>query len=337
MVSSDTLPPIWHREAHKGFPSFYETTHYLERGDVDQKGAVAEPGFPQVLVRDPSLHGSPFESSNSRSFLAHWITDVEGGAGSLLARVFVNRVWHHHFGRGIVETPSDFGKQGGNPSHPELLEWLAHDFVHHGWDVKRLQKLIMTSAVYRQSAQFESSKSELDIENRLLWFYPPRRAEGEVIRDSLLKVSGLLDATPLGRGTRDPEMLRRSIYFFVKRGALIPEMVLFDWPEHLVGIGQRVGTTIAPQALQFLNSPQTRKYAEGFAKRLDQFENPDELIDHAYLYAFNRYPEPREKEFGIRFLESQSATYMNHEYAKKLALVDYCHSLFSLNEFIYIR
>ena len=337
MACSDSLPPVWHRSAFKGFPSFFETTHYLERGDVAQKGAVAQPGFPQVLVRDPSLLPGLDSSSPSRSSLARWITDVEGGAGSLLARVFVNRVWHYHFGRGLVETPSDFGRRGGNPSHPALLEWLAQDFVRHGWDVKRLQKLIATSATYRQSAQFDSRKSELDIENRLLWRYPPRRMEAEVIRDSLLHVSGLLDTTPFGRGTRNPDMLRRSIYFFVKRGALIPEMVLFDWPEHLVGIGRRAQTTLAPQALQFLNSPQTRKYAEGLADRLEPLENFPDQVDQAYRYAFNRYPEPREKEAGIQFLEAQAASYLPHKQARKLALVDYFQSLFSLNEFIHIR
>ena len=337
MACSDSLPPVWHRSAFKGFPSFFETTHYLNRGDVAQKGAVAQPGFPQVLVRDPSLLPGLDSSSPSRSSLARWITDVEGGAGSLLARVFVNRVWHYHFGRGLVETPSDFGRRGGNPSHPALLEWLAQDFVRHGWDVKRLQKLIATSATYRQSAQFDSRKSELDIENRLLWRYPPRRMEAEVIRDSLLHVSGLLDTTPFGRGTRNPDMLRRSIYFFVKRGALIPEMVLFDWPEHLVGIGRRAQTTLAPQALQFLNSPQTRKYAEGLADRLEPLENFPDQVDQAYRYAFNRYPEPREKEAGIQFLEAQAASYLPRHQARKLALVDYCQSLFSLNEFIHIR
>ena len=337
MACSDSLPLVWHRSAFKGFPSFFETTHYLERGDVAQKGDVAQPGFPQVLVRDPLLLPGLDASSPSRSSLARWITDVEGGAGSLLARVFVNRVWHYHFGRGLVETPSDFGRQGGNPSHPALLEWLAQDFVRHGWDVMRLQKLIVTSATYRQSAQFDSRMSELDIENRLLWRYPPRRVEAEVIRDSLLQVSGLLDTTPFGRGTRDPDMLRRSIYFFVKRGALIPEMVLFDWPEHLVGIGRRAQTTLAPQALQFLNSPQTRKYAEGLAERLEPMENFPDQVDQAYRYAFNRYPEPREKEAGIQFLEAQAASYLPHKRARKLALVDYCQSLFSLNEFIHIR
>ncbi len=337
MACSDTLSPVWHRSASKGFPSYYESTHYLERGDVTQKGTVAQPGFPQVLVRDPSLLANAEDSTPSRSALARWITDVEGGAGSLLARVFVNRVWHYHFGRGLVETPSDFGRRGGNPSHPALLEWLAHDFVRHGWDVKRLQKLIVTSATFRQSGQFEPGKSERDFENRLLWRYPPRRAEAEVIRDSLLRVSGLLDTTPFGRGTRDPDMLRRSIYFFVKRGALIPEMVLFDWPEHLVGIGRRAQTTLAPQALQFLNSPQTRKFAEGLAERLEPWENYSDQVDQAYRYAFNRYPEPREKEAGIQFLQAQEASYLPRKRARKLALVDYCQSLFSLNEFIYIR
>lgn len=337
MACSDTLPPVWHQSALKGFPSFYETTYFLERGDAAQKGAVAQPGFPQVLVRDPSWLAIAEDSTPSRTSLARWITDVQGGAGSLLARVFVNRVWHYHFGRGLVETPSDFGRQGGNPSHPAVLEWLAHDFVRHGWDVKRLQKLIVTSATFRQSAQFDSRKSELDIENRLLWRYFPRRVEAEVIRDSLLRVSGLLDTTPFGRGTRDPDMLRRSIYFFVKRGALIPEMVLFDWPEHLVGIGRRAQTTLAPQALQFLNSPQTRKYAEGLADRLEPLENFSDQVDQAYRFAFNRYPEPREKGAGIQFLKAQEGSYLPHKRARKLALVDYCQSLFSLNEFIYIR
>ena len=337
MACSENLLPVWHRSASKGFPSYYKTTHYLERGDVSQKGAAALPGFLQGLASDRSLLAKPDYPSASRGSLAHWITRVNGGAGSLLARVFVNRVWRHHFGRGLVETPSDFGQRGGNPSHPALLEWLAHDFVHHGWDVKRLQKLIVTSATFRQSGQFDPNKAELDRENRLLWRYPPRRVEAEVIRDSLLKVSGLLDPTPFGRGTRDPDMLRRSIYFFIKRGALIPEMVLFDWPEHVVGIGRRGRTTLAPQALHFLNSPQMRKYAEGFAERLERWDHLPDQIDQAYRHAFNRYPEAREKEAGIQFMKAQEASYWPQPRARTLALVDYCQSLFSLNEFIFIR
>jgi cytochrome c553 len=336
-VSSDTLPPVWHRAASKGFPSFYDSTYFLKRGDVNQKGAVADPGFPQVLLRNCDETGKIEDEAHPRSSLATWLTNVENGAGSLLARVFVNRVWYYHFGRGLVATPSDFGKQGGNPSHPDLLEWLAYDFVAHGWDVKRLQRQIMTCTTYRQVSDPDSGKSTIDPENRWLWRFTPRRAEAEVIRDSLLKVSGLLDPTQFGRGSRDPDMRRRSIYFFIKRGDLIPEMVLFDWPEHLVGIGQRTSSTIAPQALQFLNSPQARKYAEGFARRLDDAESPEEKIKTAYQIAFGRFPEDEEMQLGLAFMESQMGGYAEEENPLEKALVDYCQSLFSLNEFLYIR
>jgi len=337
MACSDSLPPVWHRSAHKGYPSFYETTHHLDRGDVDQKGEVAEPGFPQVLVRNEDELLERAKIPSPRTGLADWLTDVETGAGSLLARVFVNRVWHYHFGQGIVATPSDFGKQGGNPSHPELLEWLATDFFEHGWDIKRLQKQIMTSAVYRQNSQFVAYKSTSDIDNRLLWRYEPRRAEAEVIRDSLLHVSDLLERTQFGPGTRDPDMLRRSIYFFIKRAALIPEMTLFDWPEHLVGIGQRASTTIAPQALQFLNGPQTRRYAEGLAKRLSKDESLEIQIKQAYELVLNRFPKNEETAVGIEFIQTQQSTYRDQGYEEQLALIDYCQSLLSLNEFLYIR
>tara|TARA_B100001123_G_scaffold447699_1_gene606085 strand:- start:158 stop:3235 length:3078 start_codon:yes stop_codon:yes gene_type:complete len=336
MVATDTSHPIWHRSAAKGFPSFYEETNFLERGDTEQKGAVAQPGFLQVLMRP----GSQFPSDSgrdSRKRFSHWLTDVEAGAGSLLARVFVNRVWYHYFGRGIVETPNDFGKQGGDPSHPELLEWLAADFVEHGWDIKRLHQQILTSATFRQDSEFDAKKSNLDMHNRWLWRYVPRRFEVEVIRDSLLIVSGLLDRTQFGPGTRDPDMLRRSIYFYIKRSALIPEMVLFDWPEHLVSIGRRHSTTIGPQALHFLNSRQTRKYAEGFAQRLASWNDLDELVLQAYLIAFGRFPKTEEIELGKQFLTTQASSYREKGHNPNLAIVDYCQSLFSLNEFVYIR
>ncbi|MCB1122001.1 MAG: DUF1553 domain-containing protein, partial [Verrucomicrobiae bacterium] len=333
-VSGDSRQPIWHRSVNKGFPSRYETTYRLGRGDVDQKVEPVHPGVLSVL--NPSgAKGNPL--ANSRSSLAAWLTDVEEGAGSLLARVFVNRVWYYHFGTGLVDTPSDFGNRGGTPSHPELLEWLAWDFVKHGWDVKRLQRQILTSSTYRQSSEFSEAKSSQDGDDRLLWRFPPRRLEAEAIRDSLLQVSGLLDPRMFGPGSRDPDMKRRSVYFFIKRGALIPEMLLFDWPEHLVGIGQRSATTIAPQALQFLNSPQTRVYAEGFASRLLVIEESEARIRLAYQIAFGRFPDEEELRLGLAFVETQMETYPDPEYARKAVWIDYCHSLLSLNEFLYIR
>ena len=132
-------------------------------------------------------------------------------------------------------------------------------------------------------------------------------------------------------------MNRRSIYFFIKRSALIPEMTLFDWPEHLVGIGQRASTTIAPQALQFLNSPQTRKYAEAFAHRLNKGGDTEALIKQAYQIALSRFPDTDEKTIGIKFIETQKMAYREQGYDPNQAFVDYCQSLLSLNEFLYIR
>ena len=334
MVSGDSITPAWHRSAQKGFPSFYEDTYFLNRGDVEQKDDVVEAGILQVL--NPSeVNSNPL--SRPRSSLVAWLTDVENGGGSLLARVFVNRVWHYHFGRGLVATPSDFGKQGGDPSHPELLDWLANDFVAHGWDMKRLQKQVLMSATYQQSSDFSSAKADQDSDNKYLWRFSPRRVEAEVIRDSMLQISGLLDKTPFGLGTRDSSMNRRSVYFFLKRAALIPEMLLFDWPEHLVGVGHRPTTTIAPQALQFLNGPQTRRYAEGFAQLLSRNPSDQSKIKAAYQMAFSRFPSEEEMNLAQQFIETQGTTNLNDGYEVNQAWIDYCQSLFSLNEFLYVR
>lgn len=334
MVSGDSFPPAWHRSVNKGFPSSYDDTYLLERGDVSQKSGVVDPGILQVL-NPTGVSGTPL--AQPRSALVAWLTDVERGAGSLLARVFVNRVWHYHFGRGLVATPSDFGSQGEDPSHPELLEWLAFDFVAHGWDVKRLQKQILMSATYQQGSVASPDSLGLDAENRYLWRFTPRRVGAEVIRDSMLHVSGLLDPTLFGRGTRDPSMDRRSIYFFLKRGALIPEMLLFDWPEHVVGIGNRASTTIAPQALQFLNGPQTRRYAKAFAERLNRYPSDQSKIKTAYQMAFGRFPDNSEIDLALQFIEAQGMSYLNDGYDGNRAWADYCQSLFSLNEFLYVR
>ena len=190
------------------------------------------------------------------------------GAGALLARVIVNRLWHHHFGSGIVATPSNFGSMGARPSHPELLDWMARDLASGGWRLKRLHRAIMTSSVYMVSGASDAKKAAADPSDRWRWRWTPTRLEAEAVRDSLLRVSGMLDPAMLGPGTLNERTGRRSVYFFVKRSELVPSMMLFDWPEHLVGIGRRPSTTIAPQALQFLNSPQTRRYAAGFANQL---------------------------------------------------------------------
>src|SRR5262249_19136249 len=146
-----------------------------------------------------------------RRSLANWITDPEGGAGPLLARVIVNRLWQHHLGRGIVGTPSDFGASGERPTHPELLDYLARHLIDQGWRLKEVHKLIMTSSVYMQSAAVDPARAALDPDNHLLWRRARQRLEAEVIRDAMLSVSGELDERALGPGTLDAAQKRRSI------------------------------------------------------------------------------------------------------------------------------
>ena len=336
MVTSEGLPHMSHHADDRGFPHFYPETHLLKRGDVHQKQEVVNAGFLQVLapagVELSHWQVTPPEGWNRTSFrratLAHWMTDPKQGAGSLAARVMVNRLWQHHFGRGIVSTPNDFGVSGERPSHPELLDWLASDLVEHGWTLKRLHKLIMLSQTYMQSGAYDESRAVIDRENVLLWRRTPQRLEAEAIRDSMLAVSGRLDLTQYGPGTLDQNMTRRSVYFFIKRSQLIPMMMLFDWPEHLVSIGQRPVTTIAPQALMFMNSPQGRDYATAFAKRLPQ-DAPEQTVREAWHLAFGRIPTDAESAASVQFLKQQPDP--------QQALVNLCQTILSMNEFVYLE
>ncbi|MFQ5734687.1 MAG: DUF1549 domain-containing protein [Planctomycetaceae bacterium] len=344
-VTSEGFKPMKHNADGRGFPHFYPATYRLERGDVKQKQRVAKPGYLQVLMRDgrremqwrktPPANWK--RTSFRRAGLANWLTDAKHGAGHLAARVIVNRLWQYHFGRGIVATPNDFGAQGKRPSHPELLDWLAADLIRHGWKLKRLHKLIVTSAVYMQSSQSDKSRMRVDPKNVWLWRRVPRRLEAEAIRDAMLAVSGRLDKTMYGPGTLDPRMKRRSVYFFIKRSKLIPMMVLFDWPEHLVSIGRRSETTIAPQSLMFLNSPLVRDYAKGFARRIKAVSLED-FVRNAFRRALGRSPTAREQTRSTAFLQRQSQRYRNagKKNGPELAKVDLCQTLFSMNEFLFV-
>ena len=159
-----------------------------------------------------------------------WITDTKSGAGHLLARVIVNRLWQHHFGRGIVETVNDFGFQGTKPTHPELLDHLARDLITHGWTLKRMHKQIMMSRAYRMGSSDHEASFRADPTNRYWWKREPRRLEAEIIRDNALAVSGSIDRRMYGAGTLDQGMKRRSIYFSVKRSKLVPSMQLSTGP-----------------------------------------------------------------------------------------------------------
>jgi hypothetical protein len=342
MICTEGLPPI---RLHSQGADFLNETHFLKRGDPNQKDGVASQGFLQVLTRssegDKHWHQAPpkgWRTSYRRRSLANWMTDAETGAGHLVARVIVNRLWQHHFGRGIVATTSDFGLQGDRPSHPELLDWLASELIAQGWRLKPIHRLILTSAAYRQATSFEPGKSAIDADNRLLWRRVPRRLEAEVIRDSLLAVAGQLDKRMFGPGTLDPNHERRSIYFFVKRSQLVPMMVLFDAPDGTVGIEQRTTTTIAPQALMMMNNTVVRASASALAERLARESDPSAAISTGYALALGRAPKPGELADSLAFVNEQRSSYQVEKRAdaERRALADWCQVLLELNEFVYV-
>jgi hypothetical protein len=342
LISSEGLPPV--RLNSQG-PDFYEKTYFLKRGDLSQKQDEAAPGFLQVLMRAPDRENhwqaEPPKGSRTsfrRTALANWITDTDRGAGSLLARVIVNRLWQHHFGRGPVATPNDFGRQGGRPTHPELLDWLANELIQQGWSLKSLHKAIMTSAAYTQGSEYDEPSATADPDNTWLWRQSPRRVDGEVVRDAMLAVSGVLDERMFGPGTLDEAQRRRSIYFTIKRSKLIPMMSMFDAPDGLQSLGQRQTTTVAPQALLLLNNPQVRAWSREFARRLVARAGAAraEVVRAGYWTALGRPPSEDELADTLRFLETQIRSYSEADGLER-AVADFCQTLMGLNEFVYVE
>jgi mono/diheme cytochrome c family protein len=344
-VTAEGYPHTKHHADERGFPHFYPKTYVLRRGDVAQKLDEAVPGVIRVLSGGKSAARWRVEPSATphagascrRSSLGAWLTDPSDGAGKLAARVIVNRLWQHHLGRGIVATPNDFGTQGAPPSHPELLDWLAARLIAGGWQLKPIHRLIVLSAVYMQGDDFDEGRARIDRENVYLWRRAPQRLEAEPIRDTMLAAAGRLDFRMFGPGSLNVDMPRRSVYFFIKRSQLIPLMMLFDWPEHLVSMGQRSVTTTAPQALAILNSRLVRQCALGFAARVAGGDAGAE-VTRAYQVAFGRPPSESEARLGESFLASQQAAYarLGRGDAGRAALVDFCQAVIGMNEFIYI-
>ena len=344
LVTTEGEPHVPHHADGRGYPHFYPETHLLRRGDVDQKVSVVSPGFPKVFLKDLNAPveltwadstKSNSKSSYRRAALAKWLTDTTDGTGALVARVIVNRLWQHHFGRGLVATPNDFGSTGQKPTHPELLDWMAQELIDQGWKLKALHRHLMTSQTYMQTNRRpEDPRLKSDPDNLLWWHRPPRRLEAESIRDSMLVVSGLLDRTMYGPGTLDPNMKRRSIYFFIKRSQLIPMMMLFDWPEPLVSIGQRQTTTIAPQALAFMNNPIARAAAEALSNQISDVQQ----IDEVFLKVLSRSPTDAERQAAFRFIAQAQKTRQeqNVPQPEKMAIADFCQILLCANEFIYV-
>ncbi len=343
LVATEGLPPVkLHTQAES---EFLKETHFLRRGETNHKEAVATQGFLQVLMSNPdspqlfqSQAPAGWRTSFQRVSLTNWLLDQEAGAGNLLARVIVNRLWQHHLGQGIVATPSDFGTRGEQPTHPELLDYLANELVRHRWDLKPIHRLILTSAVYRQSCDVDEQRAAIDRENKLLWHRPRRRLEAEAIRDAVLQVSGQLDDRLYGPGKLDESHRRRSLYFTVKRSQLMPSMTVFDAPDGTTPVADRPQTTIAPQALLLMNNPQIREASRQFAKSLEPVAatSLEDAVRLGYLSAVSRPPSAEELAGTVEFIRSQAGSYsMGGTDGMKPALIDFCQVLFCLNEFIY--
>ena len=351
-------------------------TFLLARGDFRAKGEPVELGFLTALTRGktPADYWTAAragsrrpDSTQQRRAMAEWMTDIDHGAGALVARVIVNRVWQHHFGQGLVRTVNDFGKRCDPPTHPELLEWLASEFVKGGWKLKPLHRLIMTSSVYLQDTAFDAAKAKVDPDNRLLWRRRPQRMESEILRDAMLAVSGTLNPEMFGpafkapvapeaiqaRNMKDPyptdlkdtpATRRRSVYMFHKRVVQQPLMQAFDGPDAQASCGRRENTTVAPQALALLNDKFVRARALDFAQRVEKEAGaePGAQVHLAWRLALGREPSTAELKSGTAFINTQLQQRSTREPdkpkidAQGLALADFCQAIFAMNEFIYV-
>jgi hypothetical protein len=321
----------------------------LGRGEVGRKKGKAVPGFVLATMAtdaaEPALltgsDGKPL--ADSRLGLAGFLTDVERGAGPLAARVIVNRLWHHHFGRGLVATPNDLGTQGDPPTHPELLEWLANRLVESRWSLKGIHRLIVTSAAYRQGGAVNETALAKDPDNTLLWQRKPVRLEGEAIRDALLAASGLLDTKMHGRVSLDVKAPRRSIYLTVKRSEPVGFLQVFDQPEPVQPVGARGVATVPTQALAIMNSPFVRSAAEGLAKRArTALAIPAgdaagaAAVEYCFTAALSRPPSEPERDRFLALLAAREQAAGPKPAGREAALADVCHLIFCLNEFIYV-
>lgn len=298
----------------------------------------------------------PFEGAGSkREELAEGMLHPQN---PLTARVMVNRIWHHLYGRGIVETVDNFGAQGTLPTHPELLDYLAIKFQEEGWSMKKMMRFMVLSATFRQSTQADAIASAADPLNHLIHHYPVRRLEGEAIRDAILATSDCLDPTMMGesvpvyltefmKGRGRPWLSgpldgdgRRSIYTTILRNFLPPMMLVFDMPAPFSAFGKRNVSNVPAQSLTLMNDPFVIEQAGYWAKSvLESASQPESRIEAIYLRALSRKPTAEEVGEGIAFLKAQAATYEceGPEALDELQIwQDYCHALFNVKEFIHL-
>ncbi|MEX2261181.1 MAG: DUF1553 domain-containing protein, partial [Bryobacteraceae bacterium] len=331
---SDVTPPH--------VPSLPDT-FVLAGGELAAKGEKVEPGFLECVTGNKEPAKIPFAggSSGRRRALAEWIGSEDN---PLTARVMVNRIWQHHFGEGLVRTPSDFGRNGDPPRHKELIDHLAAQFVEKKWSVKAVHKLMLTSNAYRQSTSHPDAErsAEVDPDNRLLWRMNWLRLESEAIRDSILALSGRLQKGGGGPGvflkipqdvadgfeffrwfpSSEAEQRRRAVYTFQRRSVVMPIMEVFDVANMSESCARRNVTTVAPQAFTLLNSELTRNEAKHLSERIIEAVGPDrdKQIDRAFEMALARAPSEAERER-----------------ARGIDLARLGVVLFNLNEFLYLE
>lgn len=336
------------------FDSQRRATWLFRRSDFYDREIELDIGFPEFLSSEVAAedfwqkakaayrqHGE-VKSTLQRRALADWLTDTEKGAGALLARVIVNRLWHHHFGQGLVRTTSDFGLQGDKPSHPDLLEYLSQELVASGWRIKSLQRAILNSSAWQQTSTkdgLDPRGYEIDPSNSLLWRMTPRRLEAEVIRDAMLAASNTLNLQAGGPGFKpyiapeanlarnikgeaypkdvkdDEATRRRSVYMFHKRLIPYPMFQSFDRPDLMTSCARRQNTTVPTQAMVILNDRFVRSVALDFARMLKgerssepQFGDIEnqKIVERAFLILFARLPNSLELEASLDFIEVQT-------------------------------
>ncbi len=317
--------------------------HVFVGGNPQRQGNEVTPASLVVLKKTMPAYQLPADAPEAqrRQALADWMVDPKN---PLTPRVLANRVWHYHFGVGIVDTPSDFGYMGGRPTHPELLDWLAANLLKNGWRLKPLHKQIMLSQTYRQSSEFREDAAKQDGDARLLWRFPPRRLEAEEIRDTVLAISGVLSDKMGGPGFRlyqylqdnvatyvpldvhGPETYRRAVYHQNARAARTDLMSDFDQPDCAFSTPRRAGTTTPLQALTMLNHQFTLDMAQALAERLqiETPEDPNQQIKRAYLLCYGREATAAEVSQCVAFIKEQSLPLL-------------CRVLLNTSELIHIR
>ncbi|MEQ8790191.1 MAG: PSD1 and planctomycete cytochrome C domain-containing protein [Pirellulaceae bacterium] len=299
----------------------------LIRGDARRPGPIVGSGWPEVLGETPPSLGPA-----RRTALAEWFADR---SNPLVSRVWANRIWQHHFGRGIVASESDFGTRGEAPSHPQLLDWLAAELMDRGWSTKHLHRLIVLSSTYRQARRTDAASAAIDPDNTLLWCWPGRRLEAEAIRDSILVAAGELNPHVGGPSIppqREEQELRRTIYLYQRRSEMPDVMSMFDGPQGIHSCSRRDVSTVALQPLFLLNSEFMVRRAEALAVKIRNSAGDDveAQVRLAFLRTLGREPNPAELERSVAFVKQQAAG------VEDRALTHFCHALLNLNEFVYI-